>query len=200
MCMCMHMSSTRALRAESMLTHGPTCTHQTIAVMAKDPAVSSIEVDCLQHLDMSLPESDDFSPGDHDMDQVEAVARRLSVQTRAPWGLDRIDTNGEPAVRSWRHPQLPTAAQRASRACDGAPIVFPALTPSSLALPTGGGIDRKYDDGDLTGEGVRVYIVDTGVLGSHTQFGDRVVDGHTVRVVPVAARIRPSPTTRPPQL
>ena len=73
--------------------------------MAKDPAVSSIEVDCLQRADMSLPESDHSSPGDHDMDQVEAVARRLSVQAYAPWGLDRIDTSGEPAVRSWWRPQ-----------------------------------------------------------------------------------------------
>ena len=32
------------------------------------------------------------------MDQVEAVARRLSVHAGAPWGLDRIDTIGEPAV------------------------------------------------------------------------------------------------------
>ena len=47
---------------------------------------------------MSLPESDDSSPGDHDMDQVEAVARRLSVHAGAPWGLDRIDSIGEPAV------------------------------------------------------------------------------------------------------
>ena len=111
---------------------------QTIALMAKDPAVSSIEVDCLQRADMSLPESDDSSPGDHDMDQVEVVARRLSVQVGAPWGIDRIDTNG-------------------------------------------GAIDSKYDDGDLTGKGVRVYIVDSGVQGSHVDFGGRVVNGHTVR-------------------
>ena len=64
-------------------SHGPTCTHQTIALMAEDPAVSSIEVDCLQRADTSLPESDSSSPGDHDMDQVEAAARRLSVQVGA---------------------------------------------------------------------------------------------------------------------
>ena len=93
---------------------------------------------------MSLPESDDFSPGDPDMDQVEVVARRLSVQVGAPWGIDRIDTNGRP-------------------------------------------IDNNYDDGDLTGKGVRVYIVDTGVQGSHDDFGGRVVNGHTVRAAPVAA-------------
>ena len=66
--------------------------------MAKDPAVSSIECDCLQRADMSLTESDDSSPGDHDTNQVEAVDRRLSVHAGAPWGLDRIDTIGEPAV------------------------------------------------------------------------------------------------------
>ena len=123
-------------RVASIITHGPMCTHQTIARMAKDPAVSSISLDCLQRADMSLvPESDDSSPGDHDMldlYQVEAVTRRLSVHAGAPWGIDRIDTKGEPAVRSWRHPQLwlaHTAAQRASAACDGAPIVFPASHP-----------------------------------------------------------------------
>ena len=99
---------------------------------------------------MTLPESDGSSPGDHDVDQVEAVARRLSVHVSAPWGIDRIDTNGRP-------------------------------------------IDNNYDDGDLTGKGVRVYIVDTGVQGSHDDFGGRVVNGHTVRAAPVAAppRIRP---------
>ena len=124
--------------------------------MAEDPAVSSIEVDCLQRADMSLPESDDSSPGDHDMDQVEVVARRLSVQVGAPWGIDRIDTNG-------------------------------------------GAIDGKYDDGDLTGKGVRVYIVDTGVQGTHDDFGGRVVPGHTVRAASVA-RVQSSecPHTPPP--
>ena len=112
--------------------------------MAKDPAVSSIECDCYIRADMSLPESDDSSPGTHDqveavgMYQVEAVARRLSVHAGAPWGLDRIDTKGSTR-------------------------------------------DDKYDDGDLTGKGVRVYIVDTGVQGSHVDFGGRVVNGHTVR-------------------
>eukprot|EP00964_Phaeocystis_antarctica_P132977 scaffold97140_cov56-Phaeocystis_antarctica.AAC.1 len=70
------------------------------------------------------------------MDQVKAVARRLSVHVSAPWGIDRIDTNGRPT-------------------------------------------DNNYDDGDLTGKGVRVYIVDTGVKGSHDDFGGRVVNGHT---------------------
>ena len=133
--------------------------------MTKDPAVSSIEVDCFQHLDMSLPESNDSSPGEHDMDQVEAVARRLSVQVGAPWGIDRIDTNG-------------------------------------------GAIDGSFDDGDLTGKGVRVYVVDDGVQGSHVDFGGRVVNGHAVKAAPVAAYTRPLPvphqptsynTTRQPQ-
>ena len=103
--------------------------------MAKDPAVSSIACDCLVRADMSLPESHDSSLGGHDMDQVEAVTRRLSVHVGAPWGIDHID----------------------------------------------GVIDNTYDDGDLTGKGVRVYIVDTGVQGSHVDFGGRVVNGHTVR-------------------
>ena len=34
---------------------------------------------------------------------------------------------------------------------------------------------------------MRVYIVDTGVQGSHDDFGGRVVNGHTVRAAPVAA-------------
>ena len=115
--------------------------------MAKDPAVSSIECDCLVRADMSLPESDSSSLGGHDMDQVEAATRRLSVHVGAPWGIDRID----------------------------------------------GVIDNTYDDGDLTGKGVRVYIVDTGVQGSHDDFGGRVVNGHTVRPAPVAACTRPLP-------
>ena len=40
--------------------------------------------------------------------------------------------------------------------------------------------DDSFDDGDLTGAGVRVYIVDDGVQGSHVDFGGRVVSGHTV--------------------
>jgi len=40
-------------------------------------------------------------------------------------------------------------------------------------------LDGQYNDGDLTGEGVRVYIVDTGVEGSHEEFDDRVVSGFT---------------------
>ena len=105
------------------------CPHQTIALMAEDPAVDSIECDCLERVDMSLPGTPDLE---------EAVARRLSVHDGAPWGLDRID----------------------------------------------GVDDNSYDDGDLGGQGVRVYVVDTGIQGSHVDFGGRVVSGHTVRAAP----------------
>ena len=147
--------------------------------MAKDSAVSSIEVDCLcslQRADMSLPESDDSFPGDQhdtrDRYQMEGVARRLSVQVGAPWGIDRIDTNGEPAVRSWRRPQPSMAGphlcpERASAAWMALLGTSPPSHPSACPPETGGPIDGKYDDGDLTGMGVRVYIVDTGVQGSH---------------------------------
>ena len=108
--------------------------------MANDPAVSSIEYDCYSNADpdVSLLKNDDSSPGAHGTPDLYEVGRKLSVQVGAPWGIDRIDTNG-------------------------------------------GAIDNNYDDGDLTGKGVRVYIVDTGVQGSHDDFGGRVVNGHTVR-------------------
>ena len=41
------------------------------------------------------------------------------------------------------------------------------LTLVARSRHTGGAIDGIYDDGDLTGSGVRVYVVDTGVQGSH---------------------------------
>ena len=60
--------------------------HQTIALMAEDPAVNSIEVDCLEQAEVSLPQGDDnFSggdPGTPDLD--EAVARRLTVHEKRP--------------------------------------------------------------------------------------------------------------------
>ena len=132
--------------------------------MAEDPAVDSIEVDCLERVDMSLPATPDLD---------EAVARRLTVHDGAPWGIDRIDTNGE-------HPKLslllaPSASVRAY--CDR-----PTLAPC-----TGNPIDGKYDDGDLGGQGVRVYVVDSGIQDSNVDFGGRVVNGHTVRAAPVAA-------------
>ena len=136
--------------------------------MAEDPAVDSIEVDCLEHAEMSLPQGEDsFLGGDSGMpDLDEAVARRLSVHDGAPWGLDRID----------------------------------------------GVDDNSYDDGDLTGggTGVRVYVVDTGIQGSHVDFGGRVVSGHTVRAAPqlplatahraraIPAHKHPTHTSRPP--
>jgi subtilisin family serine protease len=55
----------------------------------------------------------------------------------------------------------------------------------------------------MTGKGVRVYIVDTGVQGSHVDFTGRVVNGHTVGALLVAAHIyadrtrHPYNTTRP---
>jgi hypothetical protein len=69
-------------------------THQTVARMAEDPAVSSIEFDCLQRYDLSLSQA--YSPGDHSSTPDEAVARRLTVYHGAPWGIDRIDTKGKP--------------------------------------------------------------------------------------------------------
>ena len=112
--------------------------------MATDPAVSSIECDCYQQVHSPLPTGGDSSAGARDSpdlyDEVyDEVGRRLSVQVGAPWGIDRIDTDG-------------------------------------------GAIDGIYNDGDLTGTGVRVYVVDTGVQGSHQDFAGRVVSGHTARV------------------
>ena len=112
--------------------------------MATDPAVSSIERDCYQRVHSSLPTGGDSSAGARDSpdlyDEVyDEVGRRLSVQVGAPWGIDRIDTDG-------------------------------------------GAIDGIFNDGDLTGTGVRVYVVDTGVQGSHQDFAGRVVSGHTARV------------------
>ena len=67
--------------------------------MATDPAVFSVERDCYYRINSSLPPwSGDSSPG-HVIspDLYDEVARRLSVQVEAPWGIDRIDTNGEPS-------------------------------------------------------------------------------------------------------
>ena len=68
--------------------------HQVAMSMAKDPAVSSVEFDCYRQVDTSLPKSGDSSP------DLYEVGRRLSVQVDAPWGIDRIDTDGEPTVMS----------------------------------------------------------------------------------------------------
>ena len=112
----LHTPMSSFLRGTSLLTHGPTRvrTHQTIALMAKDPAVSSIERDCLQRAGMSLPESDSSSPGEsHEM---EAVARRLSVHVGAPWGTDRIDGDAgcqELAPATHHHRSLALASRTA---------------------------------------------------------------------------------------
>ena len=131
-----HVERPRAPRIALYLTYGPLCKchmcmscacacapHQTIALMAEDPAVDSIECDCLERADMSLPQGNDpfpSDPGTPDLD--EAVARRrLTVHDRAPWGIDRIDTNGEPPLEELAastQPSLLLATQRASaRAC-----------------------------------------------------------------------------------
>jgi hypothetical protein len=65
--------------------------------MATDPAVFSVEYDCYSHINSPLPGSGDSSPGHDSPDLYDEVARRLSVQVDAPWGIDRIDTDGEPS-------------------------------------------------------------------------------------------------------
>ena len=86
--------------------------------MATDPAVLSVEPDCYRHIDASLPESGDSSPGHDSPDLYDEVARRLSVQADAPWGIDRIDTDGErsrlaaPRMRGWGDPVRPLPSGR----------------------------------------------------------------------------------------
>jgi hypothetical protein len=94
--------------------------HQVAMSIANDPAVSSVESDCYRQVDASLPKSGDSSP------DLYEVARRLSVQADAPWGIDRIDTDGEPAVRSWRQQHhhraaMALASRTAAPACNSAP-------------------------------------------------------------------------------
>ena len=73
-------------------------TTQVAMSMATDPAVFSVECDCYRHINSSLPdESGDSSPGHDSPDLYDEVARRLGVQVDAPWGIDRIDTDGEPS-------------------------------------------------------------------------------------------------------
>ena len=88
--------------------------------MATDPAVSSVECDCYRQVNTSLTESGDSSP------DLYKVARRLSVQGEAPWGIDRIDTDGESAVRSWRQQHhhraaMALASRTAAPPCNSAP-------------------------------------------------------------------------------
>ena len=76
--------------------------------MATDPAVFSVEYDCYQHhINSSLPDS---SPG-HSPDLYDEVTRRLSVQVDAPWGIDRIDTDGEPRRLAAPHEHIAASAQ-----------------------------------------------------------------------------------------
>jgi hypothetical protein len=99
--------------------------HQVAMRMTNDPDVFSVERDCYSQLNASsLPKFKgvvrDSSPDLH------KVARRLSVQGDAPWGLDRIDTAGEPAVRSWRQQHhhraaMALASRTAAPACNSAP-------------------------------------------------------------------------------
>ena len=68
--------------------------------MATDPAVFSVEYDCYssyRDISSSLPERGDSLPGHDSLDLYDEVARRLSVQVDAPWGIDRIDTDREPS-------------------------------------------------------------------------------------------------------
>ena len=98
--------------------------------MATDPAVLSVEYDCYSHI-TSLTESGDSSSGHHLYDEV---ARRLSVQVDAPWGIDRIDTDGERS--RLLAPRVSTEPQHTAYV--GALIVVAAagLLPSSLAPGT----------------------------------------------------------------
>ena len=101
--------------------------------MAEDPAVDSIEVDCLERVDMSLP----ATPED------EAVARRLTVHDGAPWGIDRIDTNGQLAAsKTSASPSNP--ARLITRAhCERPTLVYPVQAARSTASTTTATLEGK---------------------------------------------------------
>ena len=116
--------------------------------MAEDPAVGSIECDCLERADMSLLQGNDpfpSDPGTPDLD--EAVARRLTVHDRAPWGIDRIDTNGEPPLEELAASttSLLLATQRASAraCCDRPTLLCPAQAARSTASTTTATLEVK---------------------------------------------------------
>ena len=62
-----------------------------------DPAVFSVDHNCYRQFNSSIPERGDSLPGRDSLELDDEVARRLSVQWGAPWGIDRIDTDGEPS-------------------------------------------------------------------------------------------------------
>ena len=100
--------------------------------MATDPAVLSVEYDCYNHI-TSLTESVDSSPGHHLYDEV---ARRLSVQVDAPWGIDRIDTKAIRAKRQDVSPRVRLvghARQRRAQPRHPLPHDFSQLGQCSLA-------------------------------------------------------------------
>lgn len=75
------------------------------------------------------------------------------------------------------------------RFCVASLVGFVAFAPAVQSAPNGvpwhldrinqrsGPLDGNADFGALTGAGVNIYVVDSGVLSSHEQFGGRVITG-----------------------